>query len=167
MGGATPKYQQKICSYNISIHTPRGGSDRNSRSIRSAHTHFNPHSPWGERLLCPLSPMAGYAFQSTLPVGGATVLCGSIGASFVISIHTPRGGSDLSDAKTFFIVYHFNPHSPWGERRSASREHLNPVFISIHTPRGGSDLVMMSMLLSRLIFQSTLPVGGATIHGYS
>ena len=56
----------------ISIHAPRGGSDHDS-----AYTKRE----------------AG-AFQSTLPVGGATKLSIFPKKFTVISIHAPRGGSD-------------------------------------------------------------------------
>ena len=38
----------------------------------------------------------------------------------------------------------------------------NGKYISIHAPRGGSDNGSVSQMISNLIFQSTLPVGGAT-----
>ena len=64
---------------------------------------------------------AALEFQSTLPVGGATV------EALINVIDT----------------FHFNPRSPWGERR------------------------MYSLLLTVYQrFQSTLPVGGATIICY-
>jgi len=78
--------------------------------------NFNPRSPWGERL-----PRTGLlsiirSFQSTLPVGGATRLRCEGNLHSLISIHAPRGGSDLEMALTLY------------EQR-----------ISIHAPRGGSD----------------------------
>ena len=79
----------------ISIHAPRGGSDGRGWDM------------WGTRL----------KFQSTLPVGGATVL--------------RDNGIEVAE--------YFNPRSPWGERRHAQVSgHRLPV-ISIHAPRGGSD----------------------------
>ena len=61
--------------------------------------------------------MSGYAFQSTLPVGGAT---GS-------------GSGGFSRRRDF------NPRSPWGERLARGRLERPSVGISIHAPRGGSD----------------------------
>ncbi len=37
-----------------------------------------------------------------------------------------------------------------------------PSDISIHAPRGGSDDILELVDLDRIVFQSTLPVGGAT-----
>ena len=56
----------------ISIHAPRGGSDLLLETFGYPPTYFNPRSPWGERLIYPPLPPAGY----------------------IISIHAPRGGSD-------------------------------------------------------------------------
>ena len=78
-------------------------------------------------------------FQSTLPVGGATIRGIILDTVFVdfnprspwgerpalafapdapeeISIHAPRGGSDTSVVHMFIPILHFNPRSPWGER---------------------------------------------------
>ena len=38
-----------------------------------------------------------------------------------------------------------------------------PDGISIHAPRGGSDLLSLTKYRRLLTFQSTLPVGGATV----
>ena len=106
-------------------------------------------------------------FQSTLPVRGAT--------------------SSVSMA----LLYsrYFNPRSPCGERRPAKREREHHRGISIHAPRAGSDafdgllpspLVEISIHAPRAgsdsltdtgvavttIFQSTLPVRGATLVPY-
>ena len=79
--------------------------------------YFNPRSPWGERRSPSRLPSIIALFQSTLPVGGATVLLVVLVVIQGISIHAPRGGSDLQ----------------W---RCPSRFHRD---ISIHAPRGGSD----------------------------
>ena len=74
------------------------------------------------------------AFQSTLPVDvpqRSRVL--------PISIHAPRGGSDV-------IVVAAAVH----------------IIISIHAPRGGSDQTPAVLPQRQQQFQSTLPVGGAT-----
>ena len=60
-------------------------------------------------------------FQSTLPVGGATVAA----------------------AADTLIPSNFNPRSPWGERRSILVNCRIFSGISIHAPRGGSDAVYL------------------------
>ena len=81
-------------------------------------------------------------FQSTLPLRGATRVHvrDAVLDLDVISIHTPLAGSDdIGDAFNSFAVCYFNPHSPCGERR------------------GG-----LTVLSERELFQSTLPLRGAT-----
>ena len=58
-------------------------------------------------------------FQSTLPVGGATVQ--------YVQKHA--------------LFWDFNPRSPWGERLYADTDSVKYVGISIHAPRGGSDII--------------------------
>ena len=184
MGGATVTLEAYDQPTHISIHTPRGGSDYCAHSLRWLDTHFNPHSPWGERLTTgkvppakpdfnphspwgerlgvknfrggirlyfnPHSPWGerrrlvpiispNLLFQSTLPVGGATFRQFNADGTPFISIHTPRGGSDL-------LFLRSQP----------------ACLISIHTPRGGSDGMLVTTITMAMTFQSTLPVGGAT-----
>ena len=56
-----------------------------------------------------------------------------------ISIHAPRGGSDSALPVAGLLQFDFNPRSPWGERRNLPFQQFNQI-----------------------VFQSTLPVGGAT-----
>ena len=117
MWGATTLVIFPRSKLAISIHAPRGGSDCLCIIAVYAVANFNPRSPWGERLALvdiwtvspgnfnPRSPwgerLAGInvtltasEFQSTLPVGGATLAAGDASVLAVISIHAPRGGSD-------------------------------------------------------------------------
>ena len=130
----------------ISIHAPRGGSDLKTSARRRSALHFNPRSPWGERRRPWKRPCGAWRFQSTLPVGGAT-LCSSVRAfPGFISIHAPRGGSDAKKVGKYTVYKDFNPRSPWGERPQ-------PFSCTNRSYR----------------FQSTLPVGGATakMHRFS
>ena len=79
-------------------------------------------------------------FQSTLPVRGATFRCIQAACTRPISIHAPREGSDALD-KFLPGVYD----------------------ISIHAPREGSDPGHKRKRRLNVIFQSTLPVRGATV----
>ena len=60
-------------------------------------------------------------FQSTLPVGGATIQDIVLSLMLRISIHAPRGGSDGASAVVRLCTAYFNPRSPWGERLSNKR----------------------------------------------
>ena len=148
---------------SISIHAPRGGSDREFQAGNGIFLLFQSTLPvggatraWADRMLLEYisihAPRGGSdllklrkkiqisLFQSTLPVGGATTLIAFVRAAVRISIHAPRGGSDCK--------------SPEGRTGVAS--------ISIHAPRGGSDQGTGTTWQPSELFQSTLPVGGAT-----
>ena len=162
VGGATRCCPAGWHRPTISIHAPRGGSDFAYQRFLESLAHFNPRSPWGERPGFKCSRDAERIFQSTLPVGGATV----------------RGPYSPARKK------HFNPRSPWGERLfkrgavcvkltfqstlpvgGATRKPFWIIIfqnISIHAPRGGSDQSGDKRCFPWLRFQSTLPVGGAT-----
>ena len=110
----------------ISVILPCAGSNFNPRSpwgerpqsprLCNPHRDFNPRSPWGERLYPDYSLYPELTFQSTLPVGGATVGREERVHRRGISIHAPRGGSDWLFRLRSSIISHFNPRSPWGER---------------------------------------------------
>ena len=59
-------------------------------------------------------------------------------------------------------LLYFNPRSPCGERLLAALPRCHPFLISIHAPRVGSDQKPQRGLYIENIFQSTLPVWGAT-----
>ena len=160
--GATMSYMHHICGLKISIHAPRAGSDKIIPFIIYDNTYFNPRSPCGERLFnsfpqtlrenfnprspCGERPRVSWrlqhwqAFQSTLPVRGAT-----------------RGRR-----KSGPCVDDFNPRSPCGERLRRRAGTAPWKRISIHAPRAGSDERPAKKPLSPCLFQSTLPVRGAT-----
>ena len=95
------------------------GERQNGARTAPIEEDFNPRSPWGERQQHGAADGVLLPFQSTLPVGGAT-LTWMVGVSNgAISIHAPRGGSDIS---------------PLMPSAAAST-------ISIHAPRGGSDFL--------------------------
>ena len=148
--------------------------------------HFNPRSPCGERLYPLALEQCQHGFQSTLPVRGATFCkrrssgylfyfnprspCGerrSIAISALqerkISIHAPRAGSDREPHCTLRPCSDISIHAP----RAGSDKHsiyaaLINTHISIHAPRAGSDRARGGRKVSRVGFQSTLPVRGAT-----
>ena len=129
----------------ISIHAPRGGSDQDGDVLSSLDFLISIHAPRGGSDCTAMIPRAAaVAFQSTLPVGGATAFLPSGLPVTRISIHAPRGGSDAQ-----IIIS------------------IKNDCISIHAPRGGSDLYCSSVQLYFFLFQSTLPVGGATLACFS
>ena len=78
-----------------------------------------------------------------------------------ISIHAPRGGSDVSAVSPSGIVIYFNPRSPWGERQCFSQFVILFHRFQSTLPVGGAtdDSYFEQEAME---FQSTLPVGGAT-----
>ena len=148
---------------------------------------FNPRSPWGERRIPAKKRLKSLPFQSTLPVGGATRGPDSGQRTVVISIHAPRGGSDLqrhlhfrggqgfqstlpvggatSAAGMTQAAFAISIHAPRGGSDHPGGCRKGRVFISIHAPRGGSDSASRPACFAPRLFQSTLPVGGATAHG--
>ena len=105
------------------------------------YRNFNPRSPWGERRYLTQSMPLLILFQSTLPVGGATG----------------------RESETSHPDDYFNPRSPWGATYRLTRNDVAGDGISIHAPRGGSDHKGGKARRNFLLFQSTLPVGGATL----
>ena len=101
-------------------------------------------------------------FQSTLPLRGATRYEQGTEYGCDISIHAPLAGSD--DYRTPATSYgrYFNPRSPCGERRQADQRILWPIHISIHAPLAGSDGNDARREADFFVFQSTLPLRGAT-----
>mgnify|MGYP003220880707 CR=1 FL=1 len=78
-------------------------------------------------------------FQSTLPLRGATNSATSLCKNIVISIHAPLTGSDLLQIPNIRRYKHFNPRSPYGERRGPRGKRGRSKQISIHAPLTGSD----------------------------
>ena len=79
-----------------------------------------------------------------------------------ISIHAPRGGSDVPCGKGQDHPSDFNPRSPWGERHDRPVEGLAGAgYFNPRSPWGERHLLEMAEG-SLVLFQSTLPVGGAT-----
>ena len=80
---------------DISIHAPRVGSDPTFVASDADFLDFNPRSPCGERPARSFPCLVASAFQSTLPVWGATTRHHMSREQHQISIHAPRVGSDF------------------------------------------------------------------------
>ncbi len=128
--------------------------------------------------------MSEQIFQSTLPVRGATAprpksahyhpisihapRAGSDAplriapGSHSISIHAPRAGSDACWRPGHSSATNFNPRSPCGERRrSPPTRAIRSIFQSTLPVRGATPWSPQRSAFRR--FQSTLPVRGATL----
>ena len=101
--------------------------------------YFNPRSPCGERL---------HRFSAIKNVT-------------YFNPRSPCGERRRREAGEIPLT-DFNPRSPCGERLVACAEAVRSSCISIHAPRVGSDSSGGDWLNRQEIFQSTLPVWGAT-----
>ena len=139
MRGATPGQWLEWLCRRISIHAPHAGSDYGNMRQMETRSYFNPRSPCGERPVRFLPSSRIFEFQSTLPMRGATFARLFFTPKQTISIHAPHAGSDLKSVFSAPKFTNFNPRSPCGERR-----------------------LLFLALASMTIFQSTLPMRGAT-----
>ena len=113
------------------------------RSITTTATisamYFNPRSPCGERRVMPLGCDYFCYFNPRSPCGERPKPTGR---------RWPHSN--------------FNPRSPCGERHWPAMPGLRDISISIHAPRAGSDMGVPTGVANLSVFQSTLPVRGAT-----
>ena len=139
--GATTAVCTMPLPWLISIHAPRAGSDHPLyQKTLIIMTNFNPRSPCGERRMpCPAA-LISPAFQSTLPVRGATP----------------------PDLSYHLMVDYFNPRSPCGERLFKLRQPFIILRFQSTLPVRGATCQKTSTLMIKKRFQSTLPVRGAT-----
>ncbi len=80
-----------------------------------------------------------HIFQSTLPAKGATRNIFCLSSPEHISIHAPRGGSDIQSKKWRERPTAFQSTLPAGGATNGSHGKVWWDGISIHAPRGGSD----------------------------
>ena len=79
-----------------------------------------------------------------------------------ISIHAPHAGSDCKQSKEMLLQRYFNPRSPCGERPLPSVLGIEAVIFQSTLPMRGATKT--DMIKSKpVIFQSTLPMRGATL----
>ena len=105
-----PSCQEK--RIRISIHAPREGSDTSKLTDKAMYLAFQSTLPVrGATYILPRATMQ-VKFQSTLPVRGATQRDSSNSARSAISIHAPREGSDFLQRKMKAWCIYFNPRSP-------------------------------------------------------
>ena len=108
--------------------------------------------------------MTSIRFQSTLPVWGATTCTVQGREQTDISIHAPRVGSDGPSAEERCAGRDFNPRSPCGERPGRKTSwRTSTVFQSTLPVWGATGTPRISSPVPGR-FQSTLPVWGATLH---
>ena len=130
----------------ISIHALREESDFSNTRVECTTQHFNPRSPWGERLCEPafrrllryFNPRSPWGerlfllwncynsklyFNPRSPWGERQMSKTIITIDGVISIHALREESDKSTDSRRVYNENFNPRSPWGERQNSWAVH--------------------------------------------
>ena len=103
-------------------------------------TYFNPRSPCGERRVRMRTAVQKRPISIHAPRVGSDNISEVTNVSQAISIHAPRVGSDGNGCV---------------DKNKCIR-------ISIHAPRVGSDSLVLNLCMEIFLFQSTLPVWGAT-----
>ena len=156
-----PRYSG--CCKRISIHAPRVGSDVFcSQSPGLVPLDFNPRSPCGERLRVALALVFLIANFNPRSPCGERLSPGELQRKYVdISIHAPRVGSDAG-AGSQEAAGCISIHAPRVGSDAALVRFPAEDRISIHAPRVGSDLQNIHNHFMSGLFQSTLPVWGAT-----
>ncbi len=100
----------------ISIHALREESDTYIRNSDIVLKHFNPRSPWGERLNKDVCTAARENFNPRSPWGERRIKQINPKTCYLISIHALREESDPFRYDRSLNPLNFNPRSPWGER---------------------------------------------------
>ena len=122
----------------ISIHAPLAGSDKWHPVDCPTHSHFNPRSPCGERLLL-VSPLSYISsFQSTLPLRGATSRSRHTSSGTGFQSTLPLRGA-TAGANASVVVNQFQSTLPLRGATAAVRPGRRGADISIHAPLAGSD----------------------------
>ena len=119
---------------------PARGATTTETTSRAYMRDFNPRSPHGERPGGQARRRNQHPISIHAPRTGSDDRPRRNRRGLRISIHAPRTGSDRIFGDLQAFAMDFNPRSPHGERRS---------------------LVMA--VISRCLFQSTLPARGATV----
>ena len=160
--GSDPIFIMTWRTEYFSIHTPHAGSDGCSGCPKSPAPNFNPHSPCGERLVTPYVQMVVRNFNPHSPCRERPVLFLHKHSQSCISIHTPHAGSDGLRNELGAYRWDISIHTPHAGSDTLSRYTSPLISISIHTPHAGSDFCLDGTVDCALVFQSTLPMRGAT-----
>ncbi len=172
--------------FDVWYFNPRSpcGERRDTRSDLPYVSNFNPRSPCGERQLIRFLVEKLVLISIHAPRVGSDSLHNVVTLIDIeISIHAPRVGSDSAPSPPGGGTKYFNPRSPCGERHSAVIfvdicRYFNPRspcgerllvqlirreerYFNPRSPCGERPLGLKSVVIT-LLFQSTLPVWGAT-----
>ena len=154
---------------SISIHAPLAGRDVVvPQDVKDEFSKFQSTRPLrGATLSASLSAPTTMGFQSTRPLRGATCKTrrGCLRVEFQ-STRPLRGATRISETPPLTTAY-FNPRAPCGARLKSRQMTDCIVVISIHAPLAGRDGELFGILGKLFTFQSTRPLRGATVSGYT
>ena len=160
--GATGSLNCAVVGTPISIHAPLAGSDLALRHMAPAYL-ISIHAPLAgsDGRLLPMLPFPPISIHaplagSDLPPGRHTSCPGNFNP------RSPCGERRPARNRTWTTSY-FNPRSPCGERHYWVTHYVNGLPISIHAPLAGSDHARPVDAPFQPVFQSTLPLRGATV----
>ena len=139
---------------------PVRGATLASGTRTYAAYYFNPRSPYGERRGT-ANHRRNPAISIHAPRTGSDSWDSDNDDILKISIHAPRTGSDNMTGQAPTLSRYFNPRSPYGERRGCPRPSRHPNNFNPRSPYG-ERRKSPSLCWHPKIFQSTLPVRGAT-----
>ena len=125
-------------------------------------SNFNPHSPCGERRRVDGGVDVLPVISIHTPLAGSDdSVSGSLLSSIAFQSTLPLRGATTSSTNTRAMTDYFNPHSPCGERHSIrANAPCSRIFQSTLPLRGATDPPTLDIKPYR--FQSTLPLRGAT-----
>ena len=154
--------QMQQPNIGISIHAPRAGGDR-VVIVRVRYVDdISIHAPRAGCDIRGVKSLLPEGISIHAPRAGGDRSRTEWEALIHISIHAPRAGGDQNGLLPTTPRANFNPRSPCGGRRDVCGLLGQFYVISIHAPRAGGDSGVRSPNLKPGIFQSTLPVRGAT-----
>ncbi len=161
--GATASLDCGVNSQGISIHAPLTGSDGSQRTWAVILQHFNPRSPYGERLPVITGTLpASVNFNPRSPYGERPA---ARKYRYSRPDFNPRSpyGERLRVFSWAKRIRNFNPRSPYGERpqdtngNKQAQKNFNPRSPYGERPESTRNPKRIEE------FQSTLPLRGATV----
>ncbi len=155
VAAATQEFQSTLPVWGATISTtPRPPST----------SYFNPRSPCGERPGLRAERGKIHDFNPRSPCGERLPPFTHPMQLLFISIHAPRVGSDFIQQSVSLRHVSISIHAPRVGSDAHGFLHPRQRGISIHAPRVGSDFDTEKKAHDEAVFQSTLPVWGATLY---
>ena len=148
----------------ISIHSPHMGRDGIGLRQCNGHCSISIHSPrMGRDVYQRFARLKVFAFQSTLPAWGETIMALRATAKHrtIFQSTLPAWGETRPVLSEWIATDNFNPLSPHGERPRGTPSACATAGFQSTLPAWGETVQMLKAIRSRR-FQSTLPAWGET-----